>query len=158
MGSDGDRASPRFERGCRCFAIERNGEILSYGWLSAGREWIGELGLWISPEPGEAYVWNCFTLEPHRRRGHYRSLLHGFVSITGVRRLWIGSLDIPAEKADADAGFIRVLGFESSPRGDSRLLEVRAVEGADRSLVDEARRRLGLTGWSHTARVESRRH
>src|SRR5947199_1865836 len=114
MGADADRVAIRFGRGCRAFARVVDGAIVSYGWLSAGREWVGELALYLEPALGEAYVWNCFTLEAHRRRGHYRRVLEGIVSVArseGLRRLWIGSVDVPAEKADADAGFERVLRF-----------------------------------------------
>jgi hypothetical protein len=131
---------------------------VSFGWLSSEREWIGELNLWITPMPGEAYVWNCFTLEPHRRHGHYRSLLCGLVGLPGINRLWIGSVDIPAEKADSDAGFVRVLRFDVVHERGVRHLSARAAPGADRGLVDEARSRLALEGWTHSAADEVRVH
>lgn len=143
MGADGDRASGRFARGCRCFAVEREGEIVSFGWLSTGREWIGELGVWIAPAAGEGYVWNCFTLEPHRRRGYYRRLLEGLVRLPGLRRLWIGSIEVPAEKADTDAGFVPVLQFEVRRVFSLRVLRIDAVQRADQTLVADARARLG---------------
>jgi len=143
MGADGPRASGRFARGCRCFAIEREGEIVSFGWLSTDREWIGELGVWITPAPGEGYVWNCYTLEQHRRRGHYRRLLEGFVRLPGLRRLWIGSIEVPAEKADTDAGFVPVLQFDVRRGLGLRTLRTRPVPGANAALVADARARLG---------------
>src|SRR5206468_630512 len=94
--------------------------IVSYGWLSAGREWVGELALYLEPALGEAYVWNCFTLEAHRRRGHYRRVLEGIVSVArseGLRRLWIGSVDVPAEKADSDAGLGRAAALALARQG-----------------------------------------
>ena len=156
MGADGDRASGRFARGCRCFAVQREGEIVSFGWLSTGREWIGELGVWIAPAAGEGYVWNCFTLEPHRRRGYYRRLLEGFVRVPGLRRLWIGSIEVPAEKADTDAGFVPVLQFEVRRALGLRTLKVRSVAGADPALVAAARKRIS-GGW-RMARRQSRVH
>ena len=161
MAREADRVAMRLARGCRAFARLARGEVVSYGWMSARREWIGELGLEITPAGREAYVWNCFTLERHRRRGHYRAVLQGIVAVArseGLRRLWIGSVDIPAEKADADAGFVRVLRFDVSPAGEQRTLAVSAAPGADPALADEARRRLGLDGWSHTGLVRSRVH
>lgn len=162
MRDEGDRVAIRFARGCRAFAATaEGGAVVSYGWLSAGREWVGELAIEIAPADGEAYVWNCFTLEPHRRQGHYRRVLQGIVATArseGLRRLWIGSVEVPAEKADADAGFVRVLRFETSQRGAQRELTARAVEGADESLVRDALRRLGLRRWSHIGPSRARVH
>ena len=156
MGADGDRASGRFARGCRCFAVEREGEIASFGWLSVGRERIGELGVWIAPAAGEGYVWNCFTLEAHRRRGYYRRLLEGFVRLPGLRRLWIGSIEVPAEKADTDAGFVPVLQFEVTTLPGVRWLRLGPATGSDPGLVEAARDRLG--SWRTLAPTRKRVH
>jgi hypothetical protein len=142
MGADGERAAGRFARGCRCFAIEQNGAIVAFGWLSTKREWIGEVGVWITPAPGEGYIWNCFTLEPHRRLGNYRRLLEGFIRLDGLQRLWIGSIEDPAEKADADAGFAPVLVFEVWRRFRMRLFRAGAAAGADSAVVSAALERL----------------
>lgn len=158
MGADGDRAADRFARGCRCFAIEKGGEIVAFGWLSTGREWIGELDAWITPAEREAYIWNCFTLAPHRRLGNYRRLLQGFVSLPGLRRLWIGSIEDPAEKADADTGFVPVLNVEVRRLAGLRLLSIRPDAHADPGLADDARRRVGLTSSISLGRVRSRIH
>ena len=161
MGSEGDRVGARFERGCRAFALTQRGEVVSYGWVSAGREWIGELSLDITPSAGEAYIWNCFTLEPHRRRGHYRAVLEGIVSTAraeGLGRLWIGSVDVPAEKADVDAGFVRVLQFEVEHSGSTRRLKAAAAPGAEARLVEDARARLGLRSDTDVGPVTTRLH
>jgi GNAT superfamily N-acetyltransferase len=161
MALEGDRVAIRFARGCRAFARFAEGEVVSYGWLSTEREWVGELALDITLAPGEAYVWNCFTLEPHRRRGHYRAVLEGIVAVArsqGLRRLWIGSVDIPAEKADSDAGFARVLRFDISSAGEQRTLTVTAAPGADPGLVEAARLRLGVSGSTHTGPRRDRIH
>ncbi len=149
MGPDGNRAAGRFERGCRSFVLEQKGQIVAYAWLSTSPEWIGELSLSIAPQAGEAYVWNCVTLEPYRRRGNYRGLLNGLIlqaSADGLQRLWIGSVEDPAEKADADAGFAPVLHLEVTRVTGLRLLRALPVPGAPPGLVDEARARLGLRG------------
>ena len=147
MGSEGDRVAPRLARGCRAFAIKDSGEVAAYGWLSASPEWIGELHLEISPAPGEAYVWNCVTLAAHRRRGLYRALLDGIVSrarADRLVRLWIGSVEDPAEKADVDVGFSPVLLFSARRLGPLRWLRAVPAPGAPPDLAAEARRRLGL--------------
>jgi hypothetical protein len=161
MGGDGNRVLARLARHCRAFAVREAGAIVAYGWLSTAAEWMGELAISLAPAAGEAYIWNCFTLEQHRRRGHYRTVLQGIVATTraeGIRRLWIGSVDVPAEKADADAGFARVLRFGVRRWGPLRRLTMEAASGADPRLVDEARQRLGLAGWSHVGMSRSRVH
>src|SRR5205807_2129689 len=93
MGDQRHLAGLRLARGCRCFGAWLGEEMAGYGWLSAGPEWIGELGLEIRPPPGEAYVWNCVTLPAHRRRGLFRALLLGVAAIAGregIARLWLG--------------------------------------------------------------------
>jgi len=161
MGDEGDRVGPRVARGCRCFALIDGGAVVSYGWVSTKPEWIGELSLVFSPGPGEAYVWNCVTLPAHRRQGRYRTLLEGLVATAraeGVQRLWIGSVEDPAEKADADAGFSPVLHFTVTTSAGLRLLRVRPAPGAPQDLVDGARSRLHLRGFTHLGRALSRVH
>lgn len=161
MGIEGDRVLPRFARGCRCFAVLQRGKLAAYGWMSMQAEWIGELSLEISPGPGEAYVWNCVTLPAYRRQGRYRALLEGIVARArseGLTRLWIGSIDDPAEKADADAGFLPVLHFTVTRLGPVRWLRTRPVPVARAGVAEEARRRLGLRSWSDLARARHRRH
>ena len=161
MGDEGDRVAMRFARGCRAFAVTVGGSVVSYGWVSTGREWVGELAIEIGPASGEAYIWNCFTLVPHRRQGHYRSVLQGIVAVAraeGIGRLWIGSVDVPAEKADADAGFARVLRFEVSRYGPLRRLVVSHVPGVDGRLARDARARLGVRGGSHLGLTRPRVH
>lgn len=151
----------RFARGCRAFAVHEAGAVVAYGWLSTRREWLGELAIEFAPSSGEAYVWNCFTLEAHRRRGHYRAVLEGIVAVARaehVRRLWIGSVDVPAEKADLDAGFARVLRFGVRRLGPWRRLTLAPAEGAPAPLVGDARQRLGIRGRSHVGPARSRIH
>lgn len=159
MGDEGDRVAPRFERGSRAFAVIEAGNVVSYGWLSTATEWIGELGVAISPGAGEAYIWNCLTLADHRRRGHYRALLEGIVAQgrrEGMARLWIGSTEDPAQKADADAGFVTVLNFTVRRLAGLRWLSAGPDPRADPDLVAAARRRLGMR-WSTSIAADRRR-
>jgi GNAT superfamily N-acetyltransferase len=161
MGDEGDRVGPRFARGCRCFAALHRGQLASYGWLSTHPEWIGELSLEIVPGAGEAYVWNCVTLPAYRRQGRYRALLEGIVARArseGLTRLWIGSIEDPAEKADADAGFLPVLHFTVTRVGPVRWLRARPAPSVRAGTAEEARRRLGLRSWSDLARAPDRTH
>ncbi len=161
MREEGDRVEMRFARGCRAFAATVGGSVVAYGWLSSGREWVGELAVEIAPAEGEAYVWNCFTLASHRRQGHYRRVLQGIVASArreGLRRLWIGSVDVPAEKANADVGFVRVLRIECSAFSETLRLIPRPALGADSRLVDDARQRIGVTGFGIVVRRRTRVH
>ena len=136
MGAEGDLVAHRLARGCRCFVVWIDGAIAGYGWLSAGPEWIGELQLEIAPRPGEGYIWNCVTVAAHRRKGVFRSLLLGISDQArqeGFKRLWIGTVALPAEKALEPSGFrpalrfqyLRLLGLlfvQVTPAGDGRLV------------------------------------
>ncbi len=108
MGPEAELVEPRFARGCRCYAVLIDGRIAGYGWLSTGPEWIGELELEIRPGAAEAYIWNCVTLVEHRRKGVFTSLVAGISAAArglGFRRVWIGSVAGPAERALEPLGF-----------------------------------------------------
>lgn len=129
MGGEGDLVAPRLARGCRCFAAWRDGSLAGYGWLSAGPEWIGEVGLEITPPAGDAYIWNCVTIPEHRRRGVFRGLLAhicGVAAAERMRRLWIAGLAGTAEGALPPLGFEPVLAIEGA---DARPLGPLAPEG-----------------------------
>ncbi len=133
MGTDGDLVAARFARGSRCFAVWIDGGVGGYGWLSTNPEWIGELQLEIRPRPGEGYIWNCATVDEHRRKGIFRSLLVGISGMAreeGLRRLWIGSMAIPAEKAVGPSGFKPALRFTSISVGGLHLMWVTRVTDA----------------------------
>jgi hypothetical protein len=149
MGPDGDLVADRWERGCRAFAARREGQIVAYGWLARGPEWIGELGLEIRPGPGEAYIWNCLTLGPHRRQGMFRSLvlcMAASARAEGLTRLWLGSVDHVGARTLAGAGFIPVLRFTVRPLPWFRRLRVWASDEADTGLLAAGRRVLFAGG------------
>ncbi len=155
MGPEADLVQPRFTRGCRCFAVLIDGEIAGYGWLSTGPEWIGELQREIRPRKAEAYIWNCVTLAGHRRKGVFRSLVIGIVEAartSGMRRVWIGSVDIPAEKALAPLGFRPAAHFHTF-----RVLGLFVTTGT--AIVDsEARRVISYNTGVEFGAITRRRH
>lgn len=149
MGPEEDLVAERLARGCRCFAAWNGDELVGYGWLSRGPEWIGELELQISPGAGEAYIWNCVTLLEHRRKGVFRTLLVGVVAQArreGLSRLWVGSLAIPAEKAMRPSGFQPTLHLDSTVVRGMRWLRVKEAGGATPGLVEAARTVLSVGG------------
>jgi len=164
MGAEGDLVDLRLGRGCRAFVGCAGGEVVAFGWLSTGAEWIGELGLEIRPPAGEAYLWNCFTLPAHRHRGYFRALIGQVVAVAreeGLGRLWIGGVDGGAESAVTGTGFGPVLCFSGVTLGGVRWITVRRSEGVDPTLLSTAMSALGggrgplRTGFR---RVHQRRH
>ena len=166
MGADGDLIPGRRARGCRAFACCRGSEVLACGWLSAGPEWIGELGLEIRPEAGEAYVWNCLTLDPHRRQGRFREIVLAIASSArkeGITRLWIGTIGDLGVRTLPEIGFTPVLCFAVQNLPWIRYLRVWPAEEADARLVEAARSALRadgrpLLGGSVLGRHGRRRH
>jgi GNAT superfamily N-acetyltransferase len=161
MGDEGDRVASRFARGCRAFTVLEGQQIAGYGWLSTGPEWVGEVADEISPAPGEAYVWNCVTLPDQRRRGRYRALLEGVIAQArrdGLSRLWIGSVEDPAEKANTDVGFVTVLNVEVRRLAGLRLIRGWPEPGVDPELVAAARKRLSIRTWTRLGLVRHRIH
>jgi GNAT superfamily N-acetyltransferase len=159
MGREGNLVAQRFARGCRCFVVWIDGSLGGYGWLSTGPEWIGELQLEIRPRTGEGYIWNCVTLAEHRRKGVFRSLLIGISDVAykeGLKRLWVGSIAIPAEKAVGPSGFKPALRFTSINLGGLHLLRV--MESADSQLARDATAVLGISSGMIVRRSRSRRH
>lgn len=123
MGGEAGLVAGRLARGVRAFGAYRDCALAGYGWLTAGPEWIGELGAEIHPGPGEAYVWNCVTLPQHRLQGVFRSFLLGVREQArgeGLERLWIGSHG-GALSAVRAAGFRPVLALEPPPRPIRRI-------------------------------------
>ena len=161
MGAEGDLVATRMARGCRCFGVWIGGELAGYGWLSTKPEWIGELELTITPRAGEGYIWNCFTLAPHRRHGVLRALLAGIrerARDEGLSRLWIGSVAIPAEKAFGPSGFTPVLAFASELIVGYRWLQVRPADGADPTLAEAAHHVVGVPSGRFLRLSHPRRH
>jgi len=139
----------RFARGCRCFFSRHDDEVVAFGWLATGAEWIGELELEIRPEPGAAYIWNCATHPAHRRKGFFRSLVAGIAAQAereGLNRLWIGTLDIPAAKGVADVGFVPAMRFTSVWMYGVRWLRARPADSVDPALLVSARQALAIAG------------
>ena len=141
MARDASLVRPRFARGVRCFAAMVGASIAGYGWLSTQPEWIGELQLDIRPGLGEGYVWNCATVLVHRRQGIFRAVLSGISSHarnSGLRRLWIGSVAIPAERAVGPSGFRPALRFSTWRLGPAHVLRSAPSPGADSKLIADA--------------------
>ena len=103
-------ALARFSTGRRCYIARVAGALVAYGWVSFEEEGIGELGLSLHLQPGEAYIWDCATLPPYRGQWLYPALLThiiGTLRSEGLQRLWIGASheNVPSHKGMQRAGF-----------------------------------------------------
>lgn len=159
MGPEGDLVAERLARGVRCFVVPIEGAIAGYGWLSVDPEWIGELQLEIKPRRREGYIWNCVTLPEHRHKGVFRSVVAGIVVAarrSGLRRVWIGSVAIPAEKALQPAGFQPALHFDSLRLAGLHLMRVRRSQNP--AFAIDASSALGVRGGLVIRGSHPRRH
>ena len=134
---------------------------MGYGWLSTRSEWIGELELEIALPSGEAYIWNCVTLAPHRRKGVFRSVVTSLVANAreeGLKRLWIASIVGVGGNAIEQAGFEPVLRFNAANRLGMHWLRVVPAQGVDASLLAVARQALAVKSGISVRRSKSRKH
>lgn len=151
----------RLARGSRCFGAWVRHELVGYGWLSVKSEWIGELDLEIGLPPGEAYIWNCVTLAPHRRKGVFRSVVTSIVGQAhqeGLARLWIASIVGVGGKTIQQVGFRPVLRFDSAKGLGLHWLRVSPAPGADPELLASAREAVAVTRALSVRRSIVRRH
>jgi len=84
----------RFANRKRCYAGKVEGKLATYGWVTFDEERIGELGLNIRLQAGEAYIWDCATLPAYRGQRLYPALLAYMLNelqSEGLRRVWIGT-------------------------------------------------------------------
>ncbi len=161
MGGDAEMVGPRLIRGCRCFAAWAGGEIVSFGWLSETSEWIGEVGLEVHLDPGEAYIWNCVTLPDHRRRGLFRTIVRKLAETAraeGMARVWIASLEGSPARAVVGLGFEPVLHLEPEPALPEGRLKLAPADGANRALHAAALRVLAASGEEWLQPGPPRRH
>jgi GNAT superfamily N-acetyltransferase len=105
----------RFQGSRRCFCFKKDGRIISYGWVTHGREQVGEMERTFHLKDDEAYVWHCGTLPEWRRNGLYSALLSKIIYRLAEEgqtpTIWIGAsrLNQPSVQGMANAGFKRVL-------------------------------------------------
>lgn len=84
----------RLAAGKECFIGRVDGTLATYGWVTFDQEEIGELGLSIRLQRGEAYIWDCGTSAAYRGQRLYPALLSSLLAelrALGLRRVWIGA-------------------------------------------------------------------
>jgi GNAT superfamily N-acetyltransferase len=135
----------RLVAGKRIYTAWVAGELATYGWVSFGEEYVGELNLNLHLLSGEAYIWDCVTLPAFRRNGLYSALL-GYIADQlrqeGLQRVWIGAdLDNqPSQHGIANAGFRQVADVLIERVQAMRLAWIQGRSGVPEALVAAARR------------------
>ena len=139
----------RLGRGCRAFvARSRADAVVSWVWVSTGREWAPPLRQYLYFTPDECYGWSAGTLPDHRGRGLFTALLRyaGWrMAQEGCRWTWGGIEDanVASQRANAAAGFRPILRVTAVHDPAPTRLRVRAADYADPELVRRARLMLG---------------
>ena len=118
--SDESEIQQRFAAGKQCYIGRIDGKLATYGWVTFDIEALGELGLSIRLQPGEAYIWDCETPPAYRGQRLYPALLTsilGEMKRIGLRRVWVGadSDNIASQKGMALAGFRPIVDFLVAP-------------------------------------------
>jgi GNAT superfamily N-acetyltransferase len=137
----------RFAAGKRCYVAQVDGALATYGWVSFEEEEIGEIRLRIHLMPGEAYIWDCSTAPPYRRKRLYTTLLLHMVDqlrAEGLCRVWIGTDgdNVASQQGIALAGFRPVADLLVTRVIGIRRFWVRGRDGIPESIVSDARRAL----------------
>ena len=108
-----DTSTPVLQRlhaGKQCYIARIEGKLAAYCWVSFQEESIGELGLRLRLDQGDAYIWDCATLASYRGQRLYPALL-AFMLVelqqAGLQRIWIGmnADNLPSQSGVARAGF-----------------------------------------------------
>ena len=144
----------RLQAGKACYIARVSGRLVAYGWITYDQEEIGELGLKVCIQPGEAYIWDCGTIPPYRGQRLYASLLSymlGELQSAGLRRIWIGtdSDNLPSQGGMALAGFLPILEIVQDQQGK---LVSRSLPGvADADFLDAHAMLFGNNSLTYTS-------
>lgn len=146
----------RLQGGRRCFSLKVAGQIVTYGWVTRGVEFVGELERKFHLCDDEAYIWDCGTVPAWRGQRCYSALLSRLIyrlHHEGIARIWIGASrqNQPSVRGFANAGFqqiidltywrfyhLTILWFQEAPTAPAPL-----VSAAYRILLNSHERRFG---------------
>jgi hypothetical protein len=100
----------RLQNGRRCFILKGDDEIVTYGWVTQGIEFVGELERQFNLHNDEAYIWHCGTVPAWRGQHGYSALLSHIVHQLydeNISCIWIGASrqNVPSIQGIANAGF-----------------------------------------------------
>jgi hypothetical protein len=149
----------RLERRCRAFAAcDSLGNVVSWLWVSTGEEWAPPLRRTFRFVEGDCYGWSAGTLERHRGRGLFTSLLEQagwWMAREGCHTMWNGIIDgnLASQRAHAAAGFRPILRVVAHHEPPPTRIECWPADYADERLVERARRVLGIPATSQNGSV-----
>jgi GNAT superfamily N-acetyltransferase len=145
MNSPAPEVNERLSSGRRCFLLrsEADGQIASYGWVTRGKEHVGELERRFNMDDDEAYIWNCGTVPGYRRQSCYSALLSQLIyrlHEERTPRIWIGAsrLNQPSVRGFANAGFSPVIDLSYRRLYRLTTMWLRGADSAGDGLVDAA--------------------
>lgn len=101
----------RYARGEKCFVALHRGRPVSYIWGAAGPVGVEEIAMAVKPAPGEAYLYDAFTLEGWRGRNLYPSVLRRALEdgkAEGLKRMmiFVEAGNAASRRGVAKAGFV----------------------------------------------------
>ena len=104
----------RLQEKRRCFILKTNDQIATYGWVTHGPEYVGEIERRFNLQHNEAYIWDCATVPAWRGQRCYSALLSHLIyqlHDERVSRIWIGASrqNRPSVRGFVNAGFLPVL-------------------------------------------------
>ena len=129
----------------RCFLLKAGGQIAAYGWVTHGRESVGELEREFNLHDDEAYIWDCGTVPAWRGQRCYSALLSQIIHLLhreGVPYIWIGAsrLNKPSVQGIANAGFHHILDLTYQRISRLKLIWFREIPNAPPPLISAAYR------------------
>lgn len=140
--SDATEILSRFAAGKWCYSGRVDGRLATYGWVTFDKEEIGELGLSIRLQPGEAYIWDCGTPPAYRGQRLYPALLSYILAelrAMVLRRVWIGADadNVASQHGMELAGFHPVADFLLASPSDSHRTWLRGCAGASQQEIQD---------------------
>jgi GNAT superfamily N-acetyltransferase len=82
----------RWAQGDLCYAAWRGDQLVHHSWVAQRDTYLAEVHGWVRLQPGEAYVYDCFTDGSCRGLGIFPAVLShiGQALFAGnIRRIWI---------------------------------------------------------------------
>lgn len=117
----------------QCFVVEADDRLVHSTWVTTTGAWTREIGSYLCPPDGDAYVYESFTRADARGRGIYPFALAGILEAMaslGIGRVWVGveSCNQASRRAIAKAGFEE--GFRVAYRRSKGLLTIDPATGS----------------------------
>jgi hypothetical protein len=135
----------RLATGRRCYTAWVGNQPAAYGWVSLVDEEVGELGLHLVLQPGEIYIWDCYTFPAYRQKRLYSALLVFILQklkTEGFHRAWIGAdlANTPSQRGIDRAGFMRVADLLVKQDVDERRIWAEGYPGVPGMLIAASER------------------